>query len=174
MTDKLSKAQRDEAEAICKRLNVHTTAIDDVIDMYSAEANDYEPNNFEKWTEGQREGRSYLFIKAAALDLETLAFEQRNVSARGKLYQELGPALFAERCKAWGLSGPNDFSQGTQPDSGASSNSKPNKKPDSSNPFSRAGWNITAQGRILKTNKQLAENLAKAAGVTIGATRPNL
>jgi len=41
-----------------------------------------------------------------------------------------------------------------------------------SNPFKRAGWNLTEQGRIAKNDPALAARLAKAAGVTLGATHP--
>jgi hypothetical protein len=46
------------------------------------------------------------------------------------------------------------------------------EKSDASNPFSRAGWNLTAQGRALRNDPARAARLAKAAGVTVGATRP--
>lgn len=40
------------------------------------------------------------------------------------------------------------------------------------NPWSAEGWNMTAQGQILKENATRAEQLAKAAGTTIGGPRP--
>jgi hypothetical protein len=173
MTD-MTKVQRDEAEAIAKRNDVWDTAVPDTVEMFVSEANDYTPNGFEQWIKSQRESRPYLFIQAAALDLETLAFEQRNVSARGRLYKELGPARLDERAKAWGLKGADDFrTKGERPDGSNDGDGKSKTKtPDASNPFSRAGWNVTQQGRLMKTNKTLCENLARAAGVSIGATKP--
>lgn len=41
-----------------------------------------------------------------------------------------------------------------------------------SNPWSAEGWNMTEQGRILRENRQRAENLARSAGTTIGGPRP--
>ncbi len=40
------------------------------------------------------------------------------------------------------------------------------------NPFSKAGWNMTAQGKIYSSNKPEAERLMKAAGVELGAVAP--
>lgn len=40
------------------------------------------------------------------------------------------------------------------------------------NPFKADSWNATQQGQILRTDRALAENLAKAAGTTIGGPRP--
>jgi hypothetical protein len=40
------------------------------------------------------------------------------------------------------------------------------------NPFSGDGWNITQQGQLLRTDRPLAESLAKAAGTSIGGDRP--
>lgn len=40
------------------------------------------------------------------------------------------------------------------------------------NPFTDAHWNMTAQGQLYKTNPAQAEQMAKAAGTTIGGRRP--
>jgi hypothetical protein len=40
------------------------------------------------------------------------------------------------------------------------------------NPWSKAGWNMTEQGKILTANRAKAENMAKSAGTTIGGPRP--
>lgn len=40
------------------------------------------------------------------------------------------------------------------------------------NPFSHAGWNLTEQGRLLRTDRNKAEQLARAAGTTVGGPRP--
>lgn len=40
------------------------------------------------------------------------------------------------------------------------------------NPWSKTGWNMTEQGRILKENRSKAENLARSAGTSIGGPRP--
>lgn len=40
------------------------------------------------------------------------------------------------------------------------------------NPFTREHWNMTEQGRIFTENRPKAEQMAKAAGTTIGAGRP--
>lgn len=40
------------------------------------------------------------------------------------------------------------------------------------NPFSKDGWNLTEQGRMHNENPAKAEQMAKAAGTTVGGLRP--
>lgn len=40
------------------------------------------------------------------------------------------------------------------------------------NPFSADGWNMTAQGALIKADRVKAEQMAKAAGTTIGGAKP--
>jgi hypothetical protein len=40
------------------------------------------------------------------------------------------------------------------------------------NPFTHDGWNLTAQGALVQSDRAKAEQLAKAAGTTIGGQRP--
>lgn len=40
------------------------------------------------------------------------------------------------------------------------------------NPFSAEGWNLTEQGKMVTTNRDRAEQMARAAGTTIGGKRP--
>lgn len=40
------------------------------------------------------------------------------------------------------------------------------------NPFTKDGWNLTEQGRILRENRARAEQLAKSAGTTVGGPKP--
>src|SRR5262245_48150369 len=47
---------------------------------------------------------------------------------------------------------------------------KPAAFPD--NPFSREHWNATRQGMLVRDKPELAERMAKAAGVKIGQLRP--
>jgi hypothetical protein len=42
----------------------------------------------------------------------------------------------------------------------------------SNNPFSHENWNLTAQGKLIQSDRARAEQLAKAAGTTIGGKRP--
>jgi len=43
---------------------------------------------------------------------------------------------------------------------------------DGKNPFSGDDWNLTEQGQILRTDRELATQLATAAGTSIGGDRP--
>jgi hypothetical protein len=40
------------------------------------------------------------------------------------------------------------------------------------NPFTAEHWNLTEQGKLINSNRAQAENLAKAAGTTIGGGKP--
>ena len=40
------------------------------------------------------------------------------------------------------------------------------------NPFSHDGWNLTKQGLLVRENPKRAEEMAKAAGTTVGGPRP--
>lgn len=42
-----------------------------------------------------------------------------------------------------------------------------------SNPFSHDNWNLTQQGALLSTDRAKAEQMARAAGTTIGGPRPD-
>lgn len=41
-----------------------------------------------------------------------------------------------------------------------------------SNPFSKDGWNMTEQSKLVQSNRARAEQMARSAGTTIGGTRP--
>ncbi|SIO24742.1 hypothetical protein SAMN05443247_03123 [Bradyrhizobium erythrophlei] len=50
----------------------------------------------------------------------------------------------------------------------------PTRKPDKSNPWSAAGWNITAQGALAKRlGADKAASMASSAGCKLGDTKPN-
>ena len=58
---------------------------------------------------------------------------------------------------------------------GASSGSGARGSADSiggTNPFSKDGWNLTAQGNLLRTDRARAERMAKAVGTFPGGARP--
>ena len=46
------------------------------------------------------------------------------------------------------------------------------KEQKAGNPFSAASWNLTEQGRLVRSNPSLAAAMAAREGVTIGATKP--
>ena len=41
------------------------------------------------------------------------------------------------------------------------------------NPFSKDGWNMTEQGKLLRDDPETAHQMAKAAGTTVGGKRPS-
>jgi hypothetical protein len=63
-------------------------------------------------------------------------------------------------------------SKGTGADGGAGGGPGAGGELGKGNPFSKAGWNLTAQGKLYMANKAEAERLMSVAGVELGATVP--
>ena len=60
-----------------------------------------------------------------------------------------------------------------EPEKGLPERGLPREFQGANNPWSRAGWNLTRQGRVLiEHGDVVAERLAKLAGTNIGATSP--
>lgn len=55
---------------------------------------------------------------------------------------------------------------------GGASGSGGSRYAGASNPFSKDGWNMTEQGALLRSDPKKAEQMARAAGTTIGGPRP--
>ena len=72
------------------------------------------------------------------------------------------------------MKGIDDFrTQGTRPNMGDDAGDKGKGKDKTPNPFTRAGWSLAEQGRLIKTlGIEKTAAIARAAGVKIGATRP--
>lgn len=82
---------------------------------------------------------------------------------------ELGSYLVVQQVRQ-----PKVFKSGGIPDSDNVSDADVQAiRKRSTNPFSRDAWNVTEQGRLLRAiGQEKCAALARAAGVTIGATRP--
>lgn len=61
---------------------------------------------------------------------------------------------------------------GTTSGGGSRGNNGSGGSPTGNNPFTREHWNMTEQGKLLRTNRARAEQLAKSAGTTIGGGMP--
>lgn len=61
---------------------------------------------------------------------------------------------------------------GTTSGGGSRGNNGSGGSPTGNNPFSREHWNMTEQGKLIRTNRARAEQLAKSAGTTIGGGMP--
>lgn len=126
------------------------------------------PATLDKWIEKAKAAKPHMFIDAVQADLETQAFGDGNMTARGRFIALYGEAQAKERATAWGLKSLHDTkSKGKRPfDEGEQ------QKASKNNPWSRDGWNLTRQMSVYKSDSKLAERLAKAAGSYIGATKP--
>ena len=93
---------------------------------------------------------------APDIDPKLVEAARTNLTAKGRLYKEVGPAM-AETLLA------------AKPADKAADKPAP-KGP---NPWRAGEWNVTAQGRIVKANRELAAKLATSANSYIGATKPS-
>ena len=86
-----------------------------------------------------------------------------NKTAQGQLFRKLGndQAKYDSVMKRKPFNAPDDEPL-----------DEPTKENGGTNPWSAQGWNVTAQGRILRANPKLAASLAKSANATIGQTKP--
>jgi hypothetical protein len=158
----------EEFTKIAEAHQVRTTAIGtDLLDHFKRDA--FDLTTMAAWFDKQRELRPHLFVSKDD-DLETLAFEKQNITARSRLFTKLGEVAFNERAAAWGL-GPNNFGKGTRPDGEPKKNGADN---DEANPFSAKGWSISKQGALVKSlGETKALEIARRVGITkLGQTRP--
>jgi len=107
--------------------------------------------------------------KQADIPPELIEKARANITARGAIYNKLyrGKGSEAETQAQLDklLKGGERDANGRFVERGG--------EPDASNPWSRQGWNLTAQGRALRNDPARAERLAKSAHSFIGATRPS-
>jgi len=97
------------------------------------------------------------------------AFVDRNITARGELVRQVGAAEAGRIAERYGLRSISDTRVGVAPDASekkAVADNQPN------NPWSRAGWNVTKQGALIRSiGVEKASAIARAANSRIGATR---
>lgn len=76
--------------------------------------------------------------------------------------------------QTYGLKSASDPRRGRRPAGASDETGKPNGKDHKGDPWSRNGWSITEQGRLVRsigTTKPAA--IAAAVGCTLGSTHPN-
>lgn len=100
------------------------------------------------------------------------AFVQGSPDARTEVLRRVGrdTAKLDKLAQDYGLRDAKDYRRGVgaRPEKDDTGGDKP-KRP---SPWSAEAWNITEQGRIYRSNPQLAKSLAESAGSFIGATKP--
>lgn len=123
-----------------------------------------------KWLQ---ENKPHLLPRANQIADAELAFVGRgNKTAAARLIRELGQAEADRVAQMYGKAHALDNRPGVAPKRSEqkSSNGTPDHK---NNPFSRAGWNVSKQGQLIRSlGIEKASAMARAVGVTIGATRP--
>lgn len=109
-------------------------------------------------------------VNSAVIDraLQDRAFVRGSPDARRDILKQLGgdKAKLNELAASYGLKdGLTDYRRGTSPVADANGGNKDDKTP---NPWKKGpGFNLTEQGRIFRSNPQLAASLAASAGVDI-------
>jgi hypothetical protein len=96
------------------------------------------------------------------------------MKARAALRAAAGPELYLTILEKFGCN-ERTLAPGTNPRRVTDETEKKTeqRKPDASNPFSKAGWNLTQQSRLVTAiGFEKASQIANAAGVKIGATKP--
>lgn len=117
----------------------------------------------------KKHGALFAPVAAAGPDPDTVkldAIKERalagNVTAHGALYKELGPDGY----DAWKKENAAVAGKAAATKANGSGGGEPN-------PWSADGWNLTAQGKVVRAlGEAKASAMARAAGVTLGATRP--
>jgi hypothetical protein len=110
--------------------------------------------------------------EAAAMSLQDRldkAFLGRgNLGMRAALKKEVGDEQLNTYAKQYGLKSWAD------PSPGRNANDTGQKKAAASSPWSKAGWNISEQGRLVRAiGIERAAGIAKASGCTLGSTKWN-
>ncbi|OSI70867.1 hypothetical protein [Bradyrhizobium canariense] len=125
-------------------------------------------------SEHLKKAKPHWFFADSIVSLEEQAFggPTINLKARGELMKEVGAPLYNELMARWGAShtkngvspGPSPKERDRSPEGAAKAN----------NPWSKAGWNLTAQGSLIRAiGLEKAQGIAKAAGSYVGATKPS-
>lgn len=123
-----------------------------------------------KWLQ---ENKPHLLPRANQIAEADLAFiGLGNKTAAARLIRELGQAEADRVAEMYGKAHALDNRPGVAPKrpEQKSGNGTPDHK---NNPFSRAGWSVSKQGQLIRAlGIEKASAMARAVGVTIGATKP--
>jgi hypothetical protein len=148
--------------------------------------------------------RPHLFVDftGGQFELEREGFLYGNMTARAKLVNMIGESDANARAVDWNLNGVSDFTKGKakEPDAALLALNDQKRKLENNiardtaalatinkaapekdasvssatNPFGKAAWNVSAQGRLVKNlGEDKARAIARSVGVDLGATRPN-
>lgn len=117
-----------------------------------------------------REHKAHLLPPNTA-DLDTAFLGVGNKTAAQKVILERGKAEADRLAGLYGKRHALDNRPGVSPQQTKNGGDKPNDH--SKNPFSKAGWSLKKQGELVRAlGVEKASAMAKAVGVSIGATRP--
>jgi hypothetical protein len=110
-------------------------------------------------------------VEPALLDK---AFVNGSPDARGEVFKRVGrdQAKFDALARDYGLRDARDYRKGVTPGKAPDATAAAADKSKTPNPWSAEGWSITAQGRVYRSDPNLAASLAESAGSKIGATKP--
>jgi hypothetical protein len=128
------------------------------------------PLESEKSMEWLRANKPHLLPTDRA-DADACFLGAGNITLTAKLIREIGREAADALAKQYGKAHALDTRPGVSPQSAQQKNA--NGKTHATNPFSKAGWSIQKQGALVRSlGIEKAAAMAKAVGVTIGATKP--
>jgi hypothetical protein len=113
----------------------------------------------------------------ADIPAELVEKARTNITARGQVYSLLykGKGSEDETKKQLDVllkgEAPKDGGDGERKRDASGKFVTEGREADASNPWSKDGWNLTSQGRVLRNDPARAERLAKSARSFIGATK---
>lgn len=121
-----------------------------------------------------QENKPHLLPRANQVADAELAFTGTgNKTAAARLIRELGREEADRIAQMYGKAHALDNRPGVAPKRADQKNGDGKPNDHAKNPFSKAGWNVSKQGQLVRSlGPEKAAAMARAVGVTIGATRP--
>lgn len=179
----MSKKQMldDDVRALARGSGIVPTAEDDVLLNFPNDGSE----SFEEFITRIKPTRPHWFpppeighnIDPALI--EAACGEHPTLGARAKLRDACiaadGEDLYVRLLDAWGAS-QKTLAPGRNPKATDKEveDVRAARKPQASNPWSRAGWNVSKQGQLVTTlGIEKASAIAVAAGCVVGSTKPN-
>ncbi len=118
--------------------------------------------------EGLKADRAHWFLQETPRDRLNKAFVANDLTVRGRIVRDLGEDQALLWAQKYGHKTLASMAKGVEP---ADPTAPPPEPPKASNPFTIQGWSLKRQGELYNVNPGLCASQARAAGVTIGATK---
>ncbi len=149
-----------EAHAPTMFAEAQTEAAEVFVPLFAVDGK-YNGQTMEQWVKDRQANAPWCFPSETELAGNPWSKDSWNLTAQGRVARD----SLDKAHKLAAAAGSHIGATKANPDPHAAANS--------TNPWSRSGWNLTRQGALLRANPAGAAQLAAAAGSRIGATKPN-